>query len=182
MDARERVGRLSKTSRPDPYFERVEAVWDDLVAEFGFDRYVNPYPHVTLFALEDSVPLDRVEAAVRDVAAEHDPVPARTDGVGVFPQTAVWLPVARSPELAALHRDVVDSVAGFGAPAVPYYEPERWFPHVGFALDVDDELAGEIVTYLMDYDLEWSFTFDTIGITRPSTEGAEHELVTEIEL
>lgn len=167
---------------PEPYFERVESVWDDLVAEFGVDRYVNPYPHVTLYPLEDDVDVDRVEASVREACEPHEPVPARTDGVGVFPQTAVWLPVARSPALAALHRDVVGALDGFGPPPVPFYEPERWFPHVGLALDVDDELAGEIVTYLVDYDFQWSFTFDSIAITRPPAEGAEHELVAEIEL
>jgi len=167
---------------PETYSERIESVWDDLVAEFGIERYVNPYPHVTLSPLADDVDVDRVETAVRDACRSHDPVPVRTDGVGVFPQTAVWLPVARSPELAALHRDVVDALAGFGEPPVPFYEPERWFPHVGLALGIDDELAGEIVTYLLEYDFQWAFEFETIAITRPPADADEHELVTEIEL
>jgi len=167
---------------PDPYYERVETVWDDLVAEFGIDRYVNPYPHVTLYALDDVSNVAVVEDAVRDVAANHGPVPVQTDGIGVFPQNAVWLPVARSPELASLHRDVVSGIEGHGDPPVPFYDPARWFPHVGFALGLDDDLTGEIVTYLLNYDFEWSFTFETIAITRPPAEGAEHELVAEIEL
>jgi 2'-5' RNA ligase len=167
---------------PEPYFGRIEAVWDDLVAEFGIDRYVNPYPHVTLSALEDGVDVDRVEDAVRDVAADHDPVPVRTDGIGVFPQNAVWLPVARSPELAALHRDVDAALEDLGEAPVPYYDPSRWFPHVGLALQLDDELTGEIVTYLLEYDFEWEFPFETIAITAPPADGEEHELVAEIEL
>ena len=167
---------------PEPYFERVESVWDDLVAEFGIERYVNPYPHVTLYALDDVADVESVEAAVRDEAAEHDPVPVQTDGIGVFPQNAVWLPVARSPELAAIHGDVVGAVDDLGDAPVPFYDPARWFPHVGLALGLDDELTGEIVTYLLGYDFEWSFEFESIAITRPPAEGAEHELLAEVEL
>ncbi|AGN00623.1 hypothetical protein L593_03360 [Salinarchaeum sp. Harcht-Bsk1] len=167
---------------PDPYSDRVETVWDDLVAAFGIDRYVNPYPHVTLYALDDVSDLQTVEDVVRDVAANHEPVPVHTDGIGVFPQNAVWLPVARSPELAALHRDVVAAVGDLGDAPVPFYDPARWFPHVGFALGLEDELTGEIVTYLLNYDFAWSFEFETIAITRPPEEGDEHELVAAVEL
>lgn len=126
--------------------------------------------------------LDQVEEAIRSVAAQHDPVPVRTDGVGVFPGDHVWLPVARSPELAALHRDAVDALSTLGDAPTPFYESYRWFPHVGLALRLDAELAGDIVTYLLGKDFEWSFTFDSISVTRPPADATQHEVVTTVEL
>ncbi len=166
---------------PDRYYQSVESIWDDLEAEFGVPRPGNPYPHFSFYLLEDASP-PAIESAVADVATEHSPVTVHTDGIGVFPGDHVWLPVSRSPEMAALHRDVVDAVSGLGTAPTPYYEPHRWFPHVAFALGVNAELAGEIVTFLLDYDLDWEFTVDNVSLTRPPTPGDDHELVASIDL
>ena len=167
---------------PDPYRSTVESLWDELSAEFGIDRYVNPVPHVTLYALTDEVDVATVEAAVRDAAGDHAPCSVHTDGLGIFPGNHVWIPVAKSPRLAALHSDVVRTVADLGRAPVPFYEPRRWIPHVGLALDLDDDLTPDVVSFLLDYDLEWDVTLDEIAITRPPSEGEEHELVASIDL
>jgi 2'-5' RNA ligase len=152
---------------PDPYASRVASVRAELVTDFGIDEYGTPEPHFTLFPLPDDVDVTAVETAVADAAADHDPLPVHTDGLGVFPGNHVWLPVAKSPELTALHAAVVEAVAEFGPPPVPFYRPGRWFPHVGFALGVDDERAGAIVEHLLADDFEWDCTVDTITIAQP---------------
>lgn len=167
---------------PDPYFSTVESIWDELVDEFGIDRYVNPFPHFTLYALDDEVDTATVEAAVTEAAEDHSPFSVHTDGIGIFPGNHVWLPVAKSPKLTALHTDVVRAVEELGTAPVPFYEPQRWFPHVGFALSVDDERTRDIVSFLLDYDFEWDFTVDNITITRPPADGKEHEVVASIDL
>ncbi len=167
---------------PDPYDSTVESIREDLVETFGVEEYVNPFPQFTLYALDDDADTAAVTDAVRGAVADHDPVTVHTDGVGVFPGNAVWLPVAKSPELTALHADVVDAVEGLGTPPVPYYRPHRWFPHVGFALDLDDELAGEVVGHLLDYDLEWDLTVDNVTITRPPAPGERYERVATVDL
>lgn len=160
---------------PEPYYGTVESVWDDLVERFGIDRYANPYPHVTLYALDDGVDIGAVETALEAVTDDHGPFPVHTDGVGVFPGNHVWIPVARSPQLTDLHRDVVAALEELGTAPTPYYEPRRWFPHVGLALDLDAERAGEVVSFLLDYDLEWDLTLDNVTVTRPSGTGPEHD-------
>lgn len=166
---------------PEPQYSTVESIWDDLHETFAIDRYANPYPHFTLYGLDDA-DLDSVEDAVREVAADHDPFAVHTDGIGVFPGNHVWIPVARSEPLAALHRDVVDAVADLGSAPVPFYDPHRWFPHVGLALALGDERAGEVVSYLLERDFEWDFTVDSIAITCPPPDGERHELVASVEL
>lgn len=167
---------------PDPSYSTIESIRDDLVETFGVDEYANPFPHFTLYPLDDDADLDAIEAAVEDAADAHDPVDVHTDGIGVFPGNAVWLPVAKSPELTALHADVVDAVSDLGTPPMPYYEPYRWFPHVGLALHLDDELTGDIVSFLLDYDLEWDFTIDNITITAPPAEGEPMEIMASVDL
>lgn len=155
---------------PEPYYSRVKSIRTELVATFGVDEYANPFPHFTLYALPEDVDVRSVVSAVEGAIEDRSPVTVHTDGIGVFPQRVVWLPVAKSPELAALQSAVVEAV-GDSAP-VPYYEPHRWFPNVGFAVGESDEQVGAIVEFLLEYDLDWEFTVEEIMITRPPAEGA----------
>jgi 2'-5' RNA ligase len=167
---------------PDPYSSTIESVRDELVAAFDVDPYANPFPHFSLYALAEDVDVDAVEDAVADAASAHESFDVQTDGVGVFPGNHVWLPVARRPELTDLHCDVVDALAGFDRAPVPFYEPRRWFPHVGFALGLDDQRAAAVVEHLLDFDFEWTVEMDTITITRPPAEGERYEEVASIDL
>jgi 2'-5' RNA ligase len=167
---------------PEPYAERVEAVWDDLAGRFGVDRYPNPYPHVTLYGLDDAADIDAVVTAAERVAADHDPFTVRTSGLGTFPGTHVYVPVAKSPPLLDLHHDAVDALAPLGDAPTDYYEPDGWFPHVGLALSLDPNLAGEVVGDLMQREFAWEFTVDNVAVTRPPAGGDEHELVASVDL
>jgi 2'-5' RNA ligase len=167
---------------PDPYYSTVESIRADLVAEFGVDEYANPFPHFSLYPLDEAVAVDDLVAAIEDAAADQSPFSVHTDGIGVFDQGAVWLPVAKSPELTAFHSTVVDAVADLGTQPVPYYDPHRWFPHVGFAVAESDEQAGDIVEFLLDYDLEWEFTVDNVTVTRPPAPGEQYEKLATVDL
>lgn len=167
---------------PDPYYSTVESIWDELVDEFGIDRYINPFPHVTLYALDDGVDIAPLEAAIEEATEEHGPLSVHTDGIGIFPGHAVWIPVANSPQLTALHSYVVRAVENLGTAPVPFYDPHRWFPHVGLALGLDDEQTRNIVGFLLDDDFAWEFTVDNITITRPPADGKEHEEIASIGL
>lgn len=167
---------------PEPYYSTVESIRGELVDAFGVDEYANPFPHFTLYALDEDVDVQAVVTAVEAVTEDRDPLSVHTDGIGLFPQNVVWLPVAKSPQLAGFQSDVVHAVDDIGTPPVPYYEPHRWFPHVGFAVGEDDEQAGDIVEFLLDYDLEWDFTVDTVAITRPPGDGGKYERLASIDL
>lgn len=181
---------------PEPHSERVERVWDDLVDRFGIDRYANPHPHVTLYGLAETADVAAVADAVERVAARHSPFTVRADGLGVFPGAHVYVPVAKSPALLDLHRDAVEALAPLGDAPTDFYEPERWFPHVGLALSLDADLAGEVVGDLLDREFDpeggegpaggewadWEFTVDNVSVTRPPADGDEHELVARADL
>ena len=167
---------------PDPYCSQVEEVWADIAAEFGENGISNPYPHFTLYGLDDDVATDAVERAVADVAASHDPFTVHADGLGVFPGHHVYVPVAKSERLMDLHRAVVDALAPLGSAPTPFYEPHRWFPHVALAIQVDDERVGEVVSFLLERDFAWEFTVDNVEVTRPPEPGAGYERVASVSL
>lgn len=166
---------------PEPYYSTVEQVWADLDAEFGFGDMVNPYPHFTLYSLDDAGP-EAVERVVEEVAANHDPFNVRTDGIGVFPGHHAYIPVTHSQALGDLHHELVDELRTLGDPMMPFYEPDSWFPHVGLALGVDDEEIGEVVSFLMDYDFSWEFTVDNVDVEYRGEEMDEFERVASVEL
>lgn len=165
---------------PDPYFSTIRSIRQDLVTEFGIEEYPNPFPHFTLYPLVDDVDTAQIVSAVADAAEAHDPLSVHTDGIGVFPGNVVWLPVAKSPEVAALHADVVGAVEDLGPAPMQYYEPNRWFAHFGFAIGLDDDLTRDIVDFLLDYDLEWDVTVDSIEITHRPSDGADFEIAASI--
>lgn len=167
---------------PDPYYSTVESIRAELVDAFGVDEYANPYPHFTLYALDGDADVPAVVTAVEEATEGQGPLSVHTDGIGLFPQNVVWLPVAKSPRLTTFQSDVAQAVGDVGTPPVPYYEPHRWFPHVGFAVGDDDEQTSDIVEFLLDYDLEWDFTVDTVTITRPPDDGGKYERIVSVDL
>ena len=167
---------------PEPYSSTVESIRGELVDEFDVDEYANPFPHFTLYALDEDVDVQAVATAVEEAAEDHAPLSVHTDGIGLFPQNVVWLPVAKSPRRTAVQSDVVQAVDSVGTPPVPYYEPHRWFPHVGFAVGEDAAQAGDIVESLLNYDLEWDFAVDTVTITRPPDDGEKYEQLASVDL
>jgi len=70
---------------PDPYYSTVESVRDDLVETFGVDEYVNPFPHFTLYPLDEGVDVSAVVTALEEVTEDQSPFPVHTDGIGLFP-------------------------------------------------------------------------------------------------
>lgn len=178
---------------PEPYYGEVEDCWAAVEEQFGTHGVRNPYPHVTLYCLDDvdrdgavdsdgEIDLDELESRLESVAERHDLFTVRSDGLGVFPGDHVWIPVAKSPALAELHGDVVESIMDLGTAPTPYYDPHRWFPHVGLALGFDSDTVGDVVTLLRNRDFAWEFSVDNLEITRLREGDDEYERVGSIDL
>lgn len=88
---------------------RVRGLWDELARDFGVRRVAKlvPFPHLT-YQVADGYDFARLDAALRALAPTLAPGPVRTSGLGVFagPSPMLYLAVARTPVLDALHRAV----------------------------------------------------------------------------
>ena len=89
-------------------------------------------PHVTYLLGESQGGLENLIDRVGALAAEIDPFTIRAQGLGIFPGPApvLYLPVPRSPRLAAVYQALYGTFAEAGVAIPLHYRPENWLPHV----------------------------------------------------
>jgi hypothetical protein len=120
---------------------------------------VASFPHVS-YQLADE--FDGVSEAVERIAARVAPFTIHTAGLGLFPGPVVFVGVARSPALAALHTEVWAASVAIEPHA--YYDANRWMPHITLAQhDLPAALVPEIASWLSTRDLAWEITIDTLA-------------------
>ncbi|WP_435319619.1 2'-5' RNA ligase family protein [Haloarchaeobius sp. TZWSO28] len=150
---------------PDDHHQRVLDLWDDLHDEFGIDPASElPPPHIS-YHVAEKYDKTTVESRLHSVTPEVNPFTVHTGGLGVFTAAPViYLPLARSPNLAALHDRVWTSLTDFADHADHYYHPDRWFPHITLAYySLDEELVGDVVSYLSDRSFDWEMRVEDIA-------------------
>ena len=131
---------------------------------------VASFPHVS-YQIADE--FDGVSAALERIAARVAPFTIHTAGLGLFPGPVVFVGVARSPALAALHAEVW--AASVAIAPHPHYEADRWMPHITLAQhDLPAALVPEITSWLSTYDLAWTITIDTLAFAHWN--GTRYEL------
>lgn len=153
-------------------------------------RWVEPDAlHLTLKFLGE-VAQDEVEsvtAAVRQVAGRHRPLTLRLHGAGAFPdlrRPAIWwLGVQAGEALAALQRDLEESLVPLGFP--PEHRP--FSPHLTLGrtarVSAPAALAGA-GTRLQAVQYDRTITVDSLDLMRShlSPRGARYECVCAAEL
>jgi len=94
------------------------------------------------------------------------------------------LPEPQYSTVTSIREELVETfgVDEFGPASEPFYEPHRWFPHVGFAFADAAAETTAIAEFLLDYDLDWQFTVGTVTITRPPEDGDLYETVATMDL
>src|SRR5262249_44708135 len=137
---------------------RVRGLWAELKQTFGVGRVVElvPWPHVT-YAVADRYDLDRLDPALGPLAAETKALPIQPTGLGIFtgPLPVLYLAVARSPCLSAVHEAVWHAIGDVGESYSPYYTPDGlWTPHITLAQwDISRENLPGIVALLAERPL-----------------------------
>lgn len=131
----------------DPVADEAVYAVRDLVREAGIPLPPRPphRPHVTLSAarVDDVEP---VLAVAAHVASRHAPIQLTLSEVGRFGRAgALWLGPRPTPGLAALQRDVAESLgahwpAAFGERS----EPQGWVPHCTLATRVAKPLLRDV--------------------------------------
>ncbi len=152
----------------DEHYRLVEQVWEELSRDFGVRGiYATPFPHFT-YQVSEEYDLRAVGNALHRLAADLTPFTVRTGGLGVFTvaRPVLYVPIVRSPELDALHRDVWAAVGREPAgEAAAYYAPEMWLPHVTLAQgDIDCDQLAEIVRTLARRNFHWEMEVNNLSL------------------
>ncbi|HYN86297.1 MAG TPA: 2'-5' RNA ligase family protein [Pyrinomonadaceae bacterium] len=162
----------------DEHYALVEEVWQELSEKFGVRGiYATPFPHFT-YQVSEEYDAERVERALRRVAARTHPFKVRTGGLGIFclAKPVLYVPLVRAPALEALHERIWEEIAS--APtgeAAKYYDAAQWLPHVTLAQgDIDRDQLAEVVRALAGRDFHWDLEVNNLSLIYDT--GAEQGL------
>ncbi len=116
-------------------YQGARQIQDWMREEHGVTQPLFYQPHFT-FAIGEKCGDRRVLIqALSALAGETSPLEIRMTGLGIFPppESVLYLPVPRSPGLAALHERISQLFFEIGCGNKFYYQPQNWIPHVTLA-------------------------------------------------
>lgn len=154
------------TLLPQPFYAEVEALWNELEQSAGLRGIrVTPFPHFS-WQIGSHYPEEPLAQALKRLAAETEPIPARAGGLGFFTGASpvMYIPVVKTRRLAEFHRRVWEALLPLGEGISPYYAPESWMPHISLAYgDLTPDNIGAAVGGLINRPLQWDFTIDNLA-------------------
>lgn len=125
------------------------------------------HPHIS-YHIAEKYDLETVEDYLRDIAREKESFEVDASGIGVFtePETVVYVPVVRTPELSELHTRIWEMLANprLSSRAVEHYDPKNWFPHITLAQSIEKDELGEVVDLVENQDVNWEIRVDNISV------------------
>lgn len=99
-----------------------------------------------------------MQTVLEETAVSTPAFTITTTGIGIFPGEfpVLYNPIARTPQLQALHCNLYPKLDSVSEGALDYYNPQNWFPHITLGhSDITSDNLGEIVTWLNTQSLAW---------------------------
>jgi len=149
------------------HYQLVEEVWAELEREFSVHGvYVTPYPHFS-YHVAQVYDVDKIEPVLKRITSNITTFTVRTSGLGVFTGTSpvLYIPVARSLELAELHQELWQEISPASSGVQQYYHPNQWIPHItiGFG-DISQDKLSQIIPFLAERKYHWEITVNNIAL------------------
>ena len=97
---------------PEPYYTRVEILWQMLEQNFGLHGIrVVRYPHFS-WNIAEEYPPEELKVAAEELAAQIPPFIFETAGIGLFtgPQPVIYIPLVKTAEMVAYHQKIWERV------------------------------------------------------------------------
>ncbi|WP_420641914.1 2'-5' RNA ligase family protein [Candidatus Leptofilum sp.] len=142
----------------EPHYSQVSQLWAELKQRFGVGSpQATAVPHFSYHVAGD-YQLEKLPAILAETAAATPPFTVKATGIGIFPGElpVLYIPVARSPELQALHQTLWLKLEAIAQESINYYAPNIWFPHITLGhSDITSANLGPIVTWLNNQLLDW---------------------------
>jgi 2'-5' RNA ligase len=151
----------------EPHASLVKQVWHDL-SEYcdvkGIQSF--PTPH---FSWHIAQAYNRVSLweALMAFCKHAQPFSVRAGGLGIFngEKVVVHIPLVKDSFLLDFHRSVWNLCESTANQSFPYYEPDRWMPHITLAIeDVFPENIGCVMERLLPKDFTWEFNITNLAL------------------
>lgn len=150
----------------NPYYAIVEDLWKDLEKKFGLSGIkVTPFPHFSWLVAQD-FNFDKLEREMQQIAEKTKPFILRTAGVGIFSGDSpiIYISIAKNEHLLTLHQSIYQRFSRITEGLVPYYEPNKWIPHISVAYsDISKENIGKVLKYLSFKNFHWEIKIDNLA-------------------
>lgn len=161
---------------PQPYYDRVIAIWKDLEHSCGVrGAQVTPYPHFS-WQIGEKYDHSRLEETLRNWASRMRPLRVISTGLGLFSgmQPAIYIPIVKTAELNAFHQSLWQAMEGCGTGISEYYSPLNWVPHITLAMaDVTPINLGKVMNRLAFEHYNWAWEVDNLAFVQQSANTAE---------
>ena len=154
------------TILPEPYYAKVESLWDDLEKTFGLNGIrITPYPHFS-WNISENYQRPAMDWAVAETALETPIFKVQTDGIGLFPapRPVLFIKVLRNPIVEALHKQLWERMVSINTDLNPYYNAENWQPHISMVYgDLTTEQVPEVRAWLEAQEpFQWEMEVNNI--------------------
>jgi 2'-5' RNA ligase len=153
---------------------KVERIWEDLRQHLGLTGVlVTPWPHFSFQVASSYTDRAELEARLHQFAERTAPFAVRTVGLASFPEPfpVVYVAVAKGAALGALHASLWSKVSPLAHGGVPYYQPDRWTPHITLAhgntrpqTPLSSSELTAVVRHLADQDFSWQVSIDNVAL------------------
>lgn len=164
---------------PQPYQDKVVALWDELEVKFGLKGVrVTPFPHISWQIAED-YPKEALLKALQEVTQAIKPINVHIKGVETFvSQTpVVFLKVFKDHTLILEHLRVWLKFLPIAKYQSMLYSPPLWRPHITLAYqDLTREQMPDVVKYLRTKQIDWEFTLDNLSFIIEKPAGSSEVL------
>jgi 2'-5' RNA ligase len=115
----------------------VRELWREVEERCGFvAQPPGAVPHLT-YHVAAAYETEALKAAVQAIAADSRPFEVDCSGIGIFTgsRMVLYLAVARPVALSRFHQRVFEVAQALAVEPGPYWQPQRWVPHVTIAME-----------------------------------------------
>jgi 2'-5' RNA ligase len=165
------------------HYQLVEELWAELERDFSVHGvYVTPYPHFS-YHVAQGYAVDKIEPVLQRITSNITRFKVRTSGLGIFTGASpvLYIPVARSLELAELHQELWEQISPSSSGIQEYYHPNQWIPHItiGFG-DISKDKLSQIIPFLAERKYHWEITVNNIALIYDT--GTKQELKSRFDI
>ena len=142
----------------EPHLGQVYQLWAEMSRLFGVGApKAAAVPHFS-YHVAPTYDLEKLKAVMAETAVSTPRFAVQATGIGIFPATppVLYIPVARTPALQALHSALWPKLQAASEGSFDYYAPNNWFPHITLGHnDITPDQLGPIVTWLNRQPRAW---------------------------
>ncbi len=150
--------------------DAVWRLWADLEREFGVSISETHVPHFTYHCAKTYA--DTLPETLDRIASSTSPITTECFFLGVYnaPPPLFFLPLVRTDALSALHRRLWAELEPIATGAMDRYAAEAWMATVNVTPDIERDISGELLPYLLARDFQWKIRIDNIGLLHDTGE------------